>query len=322
MAVIGIDLGGTKIAGALFSEEGAVLNTLNIPLSGKKGREAGKLVRTVMVSLLDSKEGRNVKFAGISVPGIAYSSTGNVWAPNIPGWKNYPLRNELEDYFRGGIEQVKVESDRTCYILGERWKGAAQGCNDAIYLSVGTGIGAGIIAGGKVLHGSGDIAGAIGWMALQSPYLADYTRCGCFEYYASGSGIALNARNLLAARADRDGYPENKSFDEMDAADVFDAYGKGNATAVKVIRKAVEMWGMAAANLVSIFDPEKIIFGGGVFGPAEALIPDIKKEAGKWAQPVSIRKVRFESSVLKGDAGIFGAGFIALHPEHAQLINA
>lgn len=320
MAVIGIDIGGTKISGALISDEGSVIRRLNYAIAGKKGKEVGKLARSAVAMLLDSEEAESVKAAGISVPGIA-RSRGDVWAPNIPGWTNYPLKEEMEHYFRAKPLMVKVESDRTCYILGEKWQGAAKGCNDAIYLSVGTGIGAGIITGGRILRGSEGIAGAVGWMALQRPFIDDYIQCGCFEYYASGAGIALNARNLMNRSADRKGFPEGKAIEEVDAADVFEASFAGNEIAVRVIHKAVEMWGMAAANLISIFDPEKIIFGGGVFGPAVTLMPDIKKEAEKWAQPVSIRKVRFESSFLKGDAGIFGAGLLALHPEYAEPVS-
>jgi len=93
--------------------------------------------------------------------------------------------------------------------------------------------------------------------------------------------------------------------------DVFSAYHSGDAVAAEIIAQAVEYWGMAAANLVSLFNPEKIIFGGGVFGPATELIPDIKREAEKWAQPISMKQVSFEASALAGDAGVYGAGFLA-----------
>src|SRR5678815_4753324 len=114
--------------------------------------------------------------------------TGKVWAPNIPDWGDYPLLEEVENV--SGEIPVTIDSDRACYILGELWQGNARGCTDAIYLSVGTGIGAGILTDGKVLRGSHDIAGAIGWMALTRPFSEEYTDCGCFETYASGEGIA------------------------------------------------------------------------------------------------------------------------------------
>lgn len=308
MPVVAIDLGGTKIAGALVSDTGVILKRANVQLDGSSGHEVGVLIRSVVTALMDNHI--NVTKAGISVPGIAHPGSGTVWAPNIPGWENYPLKSELESFFHEKGLNVVIESDRTCYILGERWKGAATGCNDAIYLSVGTGIGAGIITGGEILRGSAGIAGAVGWLALQNPFTDEYIKCGCFEYYASGAGIAANARKLLKERNLNDYF--GKESDEVYSEDVFEAFFHNDPVALKVINKAIGMWGMAAANLVSIFDPEMIIFGGGVFGPAAGLIGEIKKEAEKWAQPVSIRKVKFVPSLLQGDAGIYGAGYIAL----------
>ena len=104
----------------------------------------------------------------------------------------------------------------------------------------------------------------------------------------------------------------NKLIEEIDGYDVFKAYENNDELAIEIIKTCIEFWGMAAANLVSLFNPEKIIFGGGVFGPAVPLIDDIKNEAAKWAQPISIKKVSFESSALAADAGVFGAGYLAL----------
>ena len=99
------------------------------------------------------------------------------------------------------------------------------------------------------------------------------------------------------------------------ARDVFAAYSHNDQVAVRVIDQCTEYWGMAVANLVSIFNPEKIIFGGGVFGPAIQLLDRISEEARKWAQPISIQEVKLEASALKGDAGLTGAGFLALRNE-------
>src|SRR5678810_995824 len=100
------------------------------------------------------------------------SKNGTVWAPNIPGWDNYPLLEEMRKI--SGDIPVSVESDRSCYILGEMWQGNAKGTGNAIFLAVGTGIGAGIVVDGNVLHGANDIVGAIGWMALHHPYKEEY----------------------------------------------------------------------------------------------------------------------------------------------------
>jgi glucokinase len=207
---------------------------------------------------------------------------------------------------------VTIDSDRACYMLGELWKGNAVGCRDAIFLSVGTGIGAGILVNGEILRGSHDIAGCIGWMALQRPYSELYRNCGCFEYYASGAGIAKVTKSDLSDNEDYEGMLRSNGMDSITSHDVFAAYEKGDPVAVSVINQCVDFWGMAVANLVSLFNPEKIIFGGGVFGPALSLLPAIYKEALRWAQPVGITQVSLVGSGLKGDAGVYGAGFLAL----------
>jgi glucokinase len=207
---------------------------------------------------------------------------------------------------------VIIDSDRACYISGEFWKGNAQGCKNAIFLAVGTGIGAGILVNGEILRGGHDIAGAIGWMALNRPFDDKYISCGCFEYYSSGEGIAKQTMELLKNRKTYSGELLKKQNGKITSYDVFAAYHNGDTLAAEIIKQCIEFWGMAVANLISLFNPEKIIFGGGVFGPAIPLIPEIKNEAGKWAQPVSINQVTIEPSALGGDAGVYGAGFLAL----------
>lgn len=307
MTVIGIDLGGTKIAAAVFGNDAKMLLKEVCLLDGAGGEDAGALVAGTVKSLV-SKYGGQIDAIGVCVPGIAYSRTGRVWAPNIPGWTDFPLKSVLEEAAPG--IPVRIESDRTCYILGEEWQGAAAGCRNAIYIAVGTGIGAGILLDGHIIHGAGDIAGATGWMALQYPYSSDYDECGCFEHYASGNGIGLQARKA-AREAGLDSL-WGKETEKITSHDVFDAYGKGEPIAEKVLGKAVEMWGMGAANLVSLFNPEKVIFGGGVFGPAAMFIDRIYEEALKWGQPIAMRNTVFTASAVQGEAALIGAASLAL----------
>ena len=312
MALLGIDLGGTKLALALFSDEGTILFKESAALGNRKGKEVGTFITDMVVRIIYSgkKNGNEVKSIGISVPGISHVSTGTVWAPNISGWEDYPLLSEVQSV--SGPIPVTIDSDRACYILGELWQGNARGCRDAIFLSVGTGIGAGILINGEILRGHGDIAGCIGWMALQRPYYDIYKGCGCFEHYASGEGIAKLARSFLSEDKDYDGELRSKSIEAIKSYDVFSAYDNGDPLAIKVISSCVEFWGMAVANLVSLFNPEKIILGGGVFGPGIKLIPAIRTEAAKWAQPVGFLQMSLEVSSLEGDAGVYGAGYLAL----------
>jgi len=313
MAVIALDLGGTKLSAALFNDNADMLLRTTSSLNKRKGTEVGILIsQTTNELLVKSKQINEIVSAiGICVPGIAHAKTGKVWAPNIPGWDDYPMLDDLEQAIDDKKLEIKIDSDRACYILGEVWKGNARGCSDAIFLSVGTGIGAGILINNEVLRGARDIAGAIGWMALDRPFKEKYISCGDFEYNASGEGLVKVAREMM--NNGREETVLNKTNPEtLTAKDVFDAYEKGDELAKKVINNAIECWGMAVANLVSLFNPEKIIFGGGVFGPALKFMDDIHAEAKKWAQPISIQQVKLQGSALGNDAGLYGAGLLAL----------
>jgi glucokinase len=311
-AVIGLDLGGTKLASALFNADGEPLVKRSLPLERRAGHAVGELVASQVRRLLETATKRNlaVRAVGVCVPGIARPQTGRVWAPNIPGWDDYPLKAEIKAAVSDQAVKIAVDSDRAASILGEAWQGAARECRNAIFLAVGTGIGAGILVEGRVLHGAEGIAGAIGWLALDRPFQPEYTSCGCFESHASGEGIAKVAIQVLARRKGYRGTLQAAS--PITAHDVFAAYEQDDEVAKEVLAQAIEFWGMASANLISLFNPEKIVFGGGVFGPATQFLNAIGAEARRWAQPVAMERVTFESSQLGGDAALYGAAYLAL----------
>jgi glucokinase len=310
MSVIGLDLGGTKLSGACFSPTGESSHRISTPLTGLGGSDIGELI-VAQMSVLADCAADGVQGVGVAIPGIYRAATGTVWAPNIPGWDDYPLVAELRAALPRDV-QVNVDSDRACAILGEAWCGRAQGSRNAIFLAVGTGIGAGIMCDGVVLRGAGDAAGAIGWMALDRPYRPGYPAVGCFEYHASGTGIATVARELLAAQPDHRGALRSVDRTTLTAHDVFAALEAGDTIAEHVIDDAIVYWGMAIANLVSLFNPERIILGGGVFGPGARFLDRIRAEATQWAQPVSITQVEIETSALAADAVLHGAAALAL----------
>lgn len=307
MSVIALDLGGTKLAAAVFEETGNISHKRTYTLSGREGREVGELI-TGAIRMLQNEAAHEripVTGIGICVPGISNTKTETVWAPNIPGWEEYPLKKEIREAVKNRNLKVVVDNDRACSVLGERWKGAAQHCDQVVFMAVGTGIGAGIIIDGKVLRGAHDIAGATGWMALNRPYEVKYKSCGCLEYYASGEGVVRAAKEFIIGDNSYEGIL--KKYHQLTAKDIFSAYVTGDLVAQQTIRQAIELWGMASANFISIFNPEKIIFGGGIFGPATQFLPEIKKEAEKWAQPVAINQVEFVASLLGSDAALYGA---------------
>jgi glucokinase len=314
MAVIGLDLGGTKLSGAIFKSDGKVIKKDTLSIGKRGGDDVGRLVTETIRSLLTFAKGTGIHIdsVGCCVPGIAYVATGNVWAPNIPGWDNYPLLRIIEGSLNDSNIKAAIDNDRACSIMGEIWQGSARGCRNVIFLAVGTGIGAGIMVDNHIIRGINDIAGSIGWMALDKPYKDKYNGLGCFEYHASGEGLVRVARELLQEHKKYTGNLKQLQPSEITTHILFEAYRLNDKIAKLVLRQAIEYWGMCVANLVSLFNPEKIIFGGGVFGPAIIFLNEIMLEAQKWAQPISIRQVKLEASSLGGNAGLFGSAYLAL----------
>jgi len=308
MSFLGIDLGGTKLAAAAFSDDGELLHREATPLAGRTGSDVGALIAQ-RVDELSARFG--CRATGVCIPGLYRAARGTVWAPNIPGWDDYPLLEQLRTSADGGTRAVAIDSDRAACILGETWRGAAQGARDAIFLAAGTGIGAGIVANGRVLRGTGDVAGAIGWLALDRPFRLRYVQHGCFEDQCSGPGLVRVARDLIEGEPGYEG-PLRSAGGELSATDIFAACEHGDPIAERVMENAIELWGMAAANLVSLFNPELIVFGGGVFGPAVRYLDRIRAEARRWAQPIAIEEVRFVASALGNDAQLYGAGRLAM----------
>jgi glucokinase len=320
MAVIGLDLGATKLAGALFRNDGTAVSRGGVLLDRSSGDGVGQLLVEKLRELQAAAraQGEVVEAVAVSVPGIAHHGAGTVWAPNIEGWERYPLRDLLAAQVDRGCP-IMVESDRACSILGEVTRGAARGCRHAIFLAVGTGIGAGILVDGSIVRGAHYIAGAIGWMGLDRPYRATYDRCGGFESHASGAGIARVAREYLKDTPGYQGQLRTIEPQMITAHEVFAAHAAGDTLAAKVVANAVECWGMAVANLVSLFDPEIVVLGGGLFGPAARVLDLIVAEARRWAQPVSFGKVLVRTSELGAEACLYGTGELALRARRGEL---
>ena len=314
MAVIALDVGGTKVASAIMENDGTIRFSHKNLLGGREGHDVGKLIVSNLSRQIEKAKYHkiNIESIGVCIPGTVNLETGRVWAPNIPQWQNYPLKEVIRNSLGNPDIDIFIDNDRICYVYGEMWLGAARGCRNVIFVAVGTGIGAGIIIDGHALHGADNIIGATGWMALEPPYKKEYDPMGCFEYYASGSGICNRAKELVRQNKAYRGELRQMPISRITTPSVFEAFENGDPIATGVINKAVEMWGMASANLVSLLNPEKIIWGGGVFGPARGLVDRIYDEACKWAQPLTIKTVKFSSSQLPGNAGLLGAGFLAV----------
>jgi glucokinase len=313
LALIAVDLMSTNVTFAALGKTGKILQRENIKLIDTGGKDLSILIQKQIKRLLSTFEHRplQIKSVGIAVPGIYYSKTGNVWAPNIKEWENYPLKQDMSQLMEQNI-RVKIAGKRTCDILGEKWLGAAKKSRNAIYLSIGSGIGAGVLIDGKILHGFNDGVAAVGWLAMDKHFKDVYKSRGFFEFKASGNGILLSVREELEKNKKYRSLLRRKEAGELTIPDVFAAYDKKDKIAIKVIKESIKYWGITSANLISLFNPEIIIFGGSLFGPAFRFIDEIKTEAEQWAQPIFMKDVRFTKSLLGADAGLFGAGHLAM----------
>lgn len=313
MALIAVDLLSTNVTFAVLGKTGKILQREDIKLDGVGGKEISLVIQKEIKKLLSVFEHTPLKIqsVGISVPGIYYSKTGNVWAPNIKGWDCYPLKHDMSAIMEQNI-RVKIASKRTCDILGEKWLGAAKKSRNAIYLSIGTGVGAGVLIDGKILHGFNDGVGAAGWLAIDKQFNDSYKARGFFEFKASSIGLLAAAREEIGKAKKYSGILKQKDPSELNSVDICNAFDKKDIIAVKIINECLKYWGIASANLISLFNPEIIIFGGSLFGPAFRFIDLIRLEAEKWAQPIFMKDVKFTKSLLGANAGLFGAGHLAL----------
>jgi glucokinase len=308
-----IDVGGTKIASALFTAEGEISGREKIAVDKAGGDAAAAQVGGRIKALTAAAAGAGGRLAavGICVPGIAYSATGRVWALNIPGWKPYPLLEKVMGLSSKGTVPLILESDRSACVAGEAWKGAAAGARDAVFLGVGTGIGAGILSGGRILHGHEDIAGAVGWFGLDPRFAPAYAAMGCFEAEASGNSVARKARERLAQGRTSAMLGLAGSIEAVTAETVAEAARRKDPLALEVVAVAVTYLAMGVANIVSILNPEVVVLGGGLFQAADVFLDPVRSEFKRWAQPLAARSVRIEPSILGEDAGLYGCGKLA-----------
>jgi glucokinase len=296
---LALDLGGTKIAAARVSDAGVVASRQETATPP----EGGEAVVAAICGLIEKLSPRNVRALGVCIPGLVYPD-GSVWAPNIRGWTRMQLAARLVREFQ---LPVAIESDRDAFVTGEAWRGAAKGCKDVDFLAIGTGIGAGIISGGHLVRGCGGVAGALGWMAVESRiprgFEASYREVGCLESHLAGPGIARAASRAF-------GGPTS-------TRELLARARKGDATALEVFAQAGHYLGLVMANLVSTLNPERIIVGGGMAVAGNLLLGPARTTLRRWAQPIAVRQVKIVRSRLGLDASLLGTARLAL--EHGAV---
>jgi glucokinase len=311
MSYIGIDLGGTKILGALFDDKGTVLYKNKKKTKAKNGiKTVEEQLFSLIDDLLKKSEKDTVKAIGIGVPGLVDIKTGTVkFAPNI-AMDNYPIGNLIKEKY--GID-VFVGNDVNVGTLGE-WKYSLEGkASNFIGIFIGTGIGGGIIIDNKLYTGSGGVAGELGHMSVDSNgAICGCGSRGCLEAVASKTGI----QNEIRARIKRGETTDIKESLEKEgilkSGPLKEAYDKNDKVVKESVDRAAEYLGVGIANLINIFDPEAIVFGGGVIEElGDVILPIVKEKASRYAMRSIFENVKFEKAKLGDDAGIMGAFVLA-----------
>jgi glucokinase len=326
---IGVDLGGTNLRIAAIDENGAIIEKVSTGTQVSRGRDS------VIDEMTDAIRTQAMKFRdyellgiGIGVPGIIDMQTGMLReSPNLPGWHNYPVRDEIEQ--RLGAKVI-LENDANAAALGEQWMGAAREFDDMCMITLGTGVGGGIVIGGRIWHGMRGMAGELGHMNIEP----DGHPCGCgsrgcIEQLASATAIVRMARDVIRAgtapqlaRAAQDNL-------EFGAKVVYQMAVHGDPPAQEIYRKVGWALGIHIADLVNVFNFPIYVIGGGVASGWDAFSPALFDElrarsfvyvatAPADAERAPGRSTIVTRALLSGDAGLYGAARLPMLPREIE----
>ncbi|HVN53834.1 MAG TPA: ROK family transcriptional regulator [Anaerolineaceae bacterium] len=301
--VIGIDMGGNRMFGGVADLGGKLLDETELSRLGTSGETSYERLGELIQKLLDSPRiaGRKVRGIAVGVPGVTLHKEGMiVWAPSLE-WRNYPLKKKLLDQFH---YPITVDNDVNLAALGELWFGAGQNARNIVLITIGAGIGAGIIIDGALYRGASEASGEIGYLLPGREFLGKrYDSFGALEDLVSGTGIVQRARETLVPR---------KSLEELanlEVEDVFTAARNGETWAKSIIDSAVDYLAIAVASLNCYFDPDVIILGGEVAryfeSPVQAILQKIEGTIPY--------QVHLATSTLDRRAAVMGAITTILH---------
>jgi glucokinase len=299
--VLAVDLGGTKCSAAAVDKTGRIArrSAVAVDLSSPS---APVLQICRLAEELAGRKAPSKAFlaAGIAVPGLVRQN-GTVWAPNLPGWHSLPLASRLRR--RLGIP-IAVESDRIAALIGECWRGAGRGKSDLILLTIGTGIGAGILSGGQIVRGAHELSGCAGWLTVTREEVPEAFGRGELECLVSGPAIARSARQRL--HNGEESILCELRADELTAQQVATAARQGDRVASDIFNRAGRFLGFAVANLISLFDPQVVVISGGMAGAADLYLRSLRAAMVERAQPLAAKQVKIVVSRLGEEANLLG----------------
>ncbi|GAH98673.1 unnamed protein product [marine sediment metagenome] len=308
--ILGVDLGGTKIATALATAQGEILARGRRPTPAQAGPDA--VIKSICATIDKTLAAKRLEppqllGIGIAAAGIIDSDKGKVVSsPNLPGWHEVPLRDAVEQRF--GIP-VYLGNDATLAALGEWRFGLKKGIANLIYITVSTGIGGGIIAGGKLYTGACGVAGEVGHMTIDmNGPKCNCGNIGCWETLASGTALAREAVKQIREGA-KTSIIElvNGDISKIDAKVVGLAAKQGDELAKELISRLGYYLGVGLVNLVNIFNPELILIGGGVAKTGDLLLQPAIKVVKERAFSTPANAVKIKPALLGDDSGILGA---------------
>jgi glucokinase len=312
--IVGVDLGGTNIVVGTVPEDGSALyGRVSEPTPVADGPEAVArcMVELVERSLHETRRTlgqRQLDVAGVGVgaPGPIDTTSGVVLlAPNL-GWQNMPLRQRIAA--ATGLDAT-LDNDANCATFGEWWRGAARDGRTVIGLTIGTGIGGGIVLDGRIYHGASDVAAEFGHTTID----ATGRRCacgnyGCLEAYASGPNIAKRAiEELESGRPSSIPGRVGHDLQRVTAQTVYAAASAGDELALEVVRDTAKFLGVGIANFVNILNPDVVVITGGVTQAGDRLFAPLRLEVARRAFKPAVDACRIVPGMLPGTAGVFGA---------------
>ncbi|WP_226535164.1 ROK family glucokinase [Fictibacillus halophilus] len=313
--LVGVDLGGTTIKIAFITLDGHIVEKWEIPTNiSEDGKHIVSDIADSISAKLDQLSEKSEKLAaiGMGAPGFIDMKTGFIYhAVNI-GWRNYALKDELEK--ATGLS-VTIDNDANIAAIGEMWRGAGDGEGNLLMITLGTGVGGGIIVNGHIMHGTNGMAGEIGHIT-SIPEGGAHCNCGksgCIETIASATGIARIAKEKAAGDVSSSLNEILKNHGELKAKDVAEAAENGDQAAIDTLDEVAFHLGLVIANLSNSINPGKIVIGGGVSKAGHVLMSRLKNEFKRFALPRVAEGATLTVATLGNDAGVIGGAWLAKH---------
>lgn len=310
---IGIDLGGTNIAGGLVTDAGIILNKLSVPTGRERGSDAviDDIYHVIDMLLKENQSGETVKGIGIGIPGIADPHTGEVIVCVNLNWYNVPLRAKLAEKTN---LPVFIDNDATVAGVAEFQVAQEGKYKDAIILTLGTGVGGGVLVDGKVVSGHHGIGSELGHMLIgESLYTCNCGRNGCLETFASSTAIIHYAKHLIRAGRETSMLEMVQgNLDKISGEIIFTAAKAGDVVACEVVDRLVKYLSIGIMNIVCTLDPEVVFLGGGISMAGDFLLDKVNKSLEELKYFKATPHAKVEIAKFKNDAGIIGAAMYAM----------